>query len=143
MSNTASKAGAGALTPTGSVAPDDAWWRKLFAVIDARDAAGFVALLTADAQFRFGNAPTLVGSDAIRTAVSGFFASIASCSHRLIRTWIAPPWVACEGEVTYLRHDGSAVTVPFADVFELRGTLISIYRIYIDNSPLFSQGTGK
>ena len=62
---------------------------------------------------------------------------------RLIRTWIAPPWVACEGEVTYLRHDGSAVTVPFADVFELRGTLISIYRIYIDNSPLFSQGTGK
>jgi ketosteroid isomerase-like protein len=119
-------------------APGEAWWRHVFAVIDARDAAAFVALLTADAQFRFGNAPMLIGSDAIRTAVSGFFAAIGSCSHRLIRTWSGPFWVACEGEVTYIRHDGSTITVPFANVFELRGTLIAIYRIYIDNSPLFS-----
>jgi ketosteroid isomerase-like protein len=124
--------------PAVEFAPDDAWWQRVFAVIDARDAAAFVALLTPDAQFRFGNAPTLVGSDAIRAAVGGFFAAIASCSHRLIRTWSSDAWVACEGEVTYLRHDGSAITVPFADVFELRGRLISVYRIYIDNSPLFS-----
>jgi len=44
----------------------------------------------------------------------------------------------CEGEVTYTRRDGTKVTVPFANVFELRGPLISIYRIYIDNSPLFA-----
>lgn len=139
MSNTANKAVAVLpATPTGSFAPDDAWWRHVFAVIDARDATGFVAMLTADAQFRFGNAPTLVGRDAIHAAVSDFFAAIASCSHRLIRSWSGSAWVACEGEVTYLRRDGSAVTVPFADVFELRGTLISVYRIYIDNSPLFS-----
>jgi hypothetical protein len=94
MSNTASKAGAAlpaTLTPTGSFAPDDAWWRHVFAVIDARDAAGFVALLTADAQFRFGNAPTLVGSDAIRAAVSVFFAVIWR-SHRGIR--LVPPRIA-------------------------------------------------
>jgi ketosteroid isomerase-like protein len=141
MLNTSSNSGAAlpaAATPTERFAPDEAWWRHVFAVIDARDAAGFLALLTADAQFRFGNAPTLVGSDAIGTAVSRFFAAIASCNHRLIRTWDGPAWVACEGEVTYLRHDGSTVTVPFADVFELRGALISVYRIYIDNSPLFS-----
>jgi ketosteroid isomerase-like protein len=119
-------------------APDEAWWRHVFAVIDARDAAAFVALLTADGQFRFGNAPTLIGSDAIRASVSGFFGAIGSCSHRLIRTWSGPCWVACEGEVTYVRHDGSTITVPFANVFELRGTLIAVYRIYIDNSPLFS-----
>jgi ketosteroid isomerase-like protein len=124
--------------PVGDFAPDDAWWRRVFAVIDARDAAGFAALLTPDAQFRFGNSPTLVGSDAIRDAVGAFFAAISSCRHRLIRTWGGPAWVACEGEVTYVRHDRSEITVPFADVFQLRGNLISVYRIYIDNSPLFN-----
>jgi hypothetical protein len=42
-----------------------------------------------------------------------------------------------EGEVTYIRPDGTTVTVPFANIFELRGTLIAVYRIFIDNSPLF------
>jgi ketosteroid isomerase-like protein len=118
--------------------PDQAWWQNVFAVIDARDTAGFVALLTPDGQFRFGSAPTVVGAAAIGDAVGGFFAAIASCRHRLIRTWYSPAGVACEGEVTYIRHDGAAVTVPFANVFELRGPLIAVYRIFIDNSPLFA-----
>ncbi len=122
----------------GVFEPDQDWWLKVFAVIDACDAAGFVALLTPDAQFRFGNAPTVVGSEAIRAAVSRFFAAIASCRHRLIRTWSGESGVACEGEVMYLRQDGAAVTVPFANVFELRGKLIAIYRIFIDNSPLLT-----
>ena len=124
--------------PEGTFEPDSAWWQTIFAVIDARDAAGFVALLTPDGQFRFGNAPTVVGTAAIHAAVSGFFAAIASCRHRLIRTWGGARDVACEGEVTYLRHDGAAVTVPFANVFELRGSRIAVYRIFIDNSPLFN-----
>jgi ketosteroid isomerase-like protein len=117
--------------------PDHAWWERLFAVIDTRDAAAFLNFLTPDAQFRFGNAPTIIGSEAIGAAVAGFFAAIASCRHQLLRTWGGPAAVACEGAVTYTRHDGSAVTVPFANVFELRGTKITAYRIYIDNSPLF------
>lgn len=121
-----------------SFEPDTAWWERVFAVIDARDATGFAALLTPDAQFRFGNAPTVVGTDAIHTAVSSFFAAIASCRHRLIRTWCGPDSAVCEGEVTYTRHDGSQVTVGFANVFELRGALIAVYRIYIDNSPLIN-----
>jgi ketosteroid isomerase-like protein len=116
--------------------PDTAWWQQLFAVIDARDAPGFAQLLTPDAQFRFGNAPTVAGTEAIRAAASGFFASIASCQHRLIRTWCGSSGLACEGEVTYTRLDGTAVILPFANVLELRGTLICAYRIYIDNSPL-------
>jgi ketosteroid isomerase-like protein len=124
--------------PEALFEPDNAWWQRVFAVIDARDTAGFVALLTPDAQFRFGNAPTVVGAEAIAATVSSFFAAIASCRHRLIRTWSGSSGVVCEGEVTYIRHDRTAVTVPFANVFELRGTLIAVYRIFIDNSPLFS-----
>jgi hypothetical protein len=44
----------------------------------------------------------------------------------------------CEGEVMYTRHDGTVVSFPFVNVFDLRGELIAAYRIYIDLSLLFS-----
>jgi ketosteroid isomerase-like protein len=120
--------------------PDQAWWQRLFAAIDARDAAAFVDLLTPDAQFRFGNAPTVIGSEAIGIAAGQFFAAIAACRHRLLRTFTGSESaaIACEGIVTYTRHDESTVSLPFANVFELRGEKIATYRIYIDNSPLFN-----
>jgi ketosteroid isomerase-like protein len=121
-----------------SFEPDRAWWERLFAVIDARDVDGFVAALSLDAEFRFGNAPAVRGREAIRAAVAGFFAAIAGCRHRCRHTWNGPGSAVCEGEVTYTRCDGKTVTVPFANVFELRGDRIAAYRIYIDNTPLFA-----
>jgi limonene-1,2-epoxide hydrolase len=35
------------------------------------------------------------------------------------------------------------VTIPFANVFELQGDRIRLYRIYIDNSPLFAASHGS
>jgi ketosteroid isomerase-like protein len=118
--------------------PDRAWWERIFAVVDGGDSAGFVELLTADARFRFGSAAPMVGSDAIRAAVAGFFSAIRSSCHRLQGTWAGDATAVCEGEVTYTRHDGSMVSFPFVNVFELRGELIAAYRIYIDLSSLFS-----
>jgi len=119
--------------------PDLAWWESVFAVIDAGDAAGFVGFLTPDAQFRFGNAPVVVGREAIHSAAAGFFSAIAFSRHRLLRTWNGAGTAVCEGEVAYTRHDGSVISVPFVNVFELRGDMIAVYRIYIDNSSLFSK----
>ena len=45
--------------------------------------------------------------------------------------------VICEGETTYTRHDGTQITLPFANVFELEGELISTYKIYADIGPLY------
>jgi ketosteroid isomerase-like protein len=118
---------------------DAYWWERLFKTIDASDAAGFIDFLTPDAQFRFGNAPTIQGALKIGVAVTGFFATIRSSQHRLIDSWhITRESAGCEGEVTYTRHDGSVVAFPFANVFQLRGEKISSYRIYIDISTLFS-----
>jgi limonene-1,2-epoxide hydrolase len=47
--------------------------------------------------------------------------------------------IVCEGEVTYTRHDGSKITLPFANVFEVKNELITLYRIYIDIGPLFAE----
>ena len=125
--------------PLTPFAPDRAWWGRLLGVIDARDADGFVAFLTPDAEFRFGNAPAVRGREAIRAAVAGFFSVIGGCRHRLIGSWNGPGTAVCEGEVTYTRLDGSTVTIPFVNVFGLEGERVASYRIYIDNAPLFSK----
>jgi ketosteroid isomerase-like protein len=118
--------------------PDREWWERLFATIDSGDAAGFVKFLTPDARFRFGNAPVLIGSQAIGAALVGFFAAISSSQHRLHEFWANERSVGCEGDVRYERLDGSAVSFPFANIFQLRGTEIASYHIYIDNSTLFA-----
>jgi ketosteroid isomerase-like protein len=128
----------GTHTPQGSL-QNAYWWERLFKTIDASDVAGFIDFLTPDAQFRFGNAPVIQGVLKIGIAVAGFFGTIRSSQHRLIDSWCSTNESAgCEGEVTYTRHDGSVVTFPFANVFQLRGNKISSYRIYIDISTLLS-----
>ena len=116
---------------------DREWWGRVFAAVDAADADAFVEFLTPDAQFRFANAPRVVGRAAINAAVDGFFAAIGSSRHTLLATWSGTGTAGCEGEVLYTRHDGSAVSFPFANAFDLRGGKISSYRIYIDISSLF------
>ncbi len=111
---------------------------KLFVSIDAMDMEGFLAFIAPDAKFRFASAPPVQGHAAIREAVGGFFASIAGLSHELRRLVSQGNAVVCEGEVTYTRHDGSAITLPFCNVFETDAGLISVYRIYIDIAPLYA-----
>ena len=111
----------------------------MFAAIDAKDGAGFVAYLTDDAIFRFGSAPPVQGRDAIQAAVDGFFGTILGCAHEIRSTFQCDDTIICEGEVTYQRHDESKVTLPFADVLEYIGDLISHYKIYIDITPLYAE----
>lgn len=111
----------------------------LFNAIDSSDADRFADFLAEDALFRFGSAPPVRGRKSIREAVLGFFSSIAGCRHTVRRTWSDADTLACEGEVTYRRLDGSEISLPFADTFERRGKLISGYRIYIDIAPLYAK----
>jgi len=111
---------------------------ELFAAIDGKDTDAFLGFLTDDGVFRFGAAPAVEGQDAIGAAVGGFFQSIAGSTHRLIKVLRDGDSMAIEGEVTYRRLDGSEVTVPFTNVFELDDELVRHYKIYIDIQPLFA-----
>ncbi len=121
-----------------SVAAREAALTGLFAAIDAKDADRFVNFLAPDGSFRFGSAPAAVGRDAVREAVAGFFESIKGLSHALQKVLPAGDSLITEGEVTYTRHDGSTITLPFVDVFEYDGDLISEYKIYMDIAPLYA-----
>jgi len=114
-----------------------AWLQPLFAAIDRRDAKAFVTFLTDDATFRFGSADAVVGRAAIREAVGGFFASIARLDHTIDDVWAPPGAVVLHGEVTYTRHDGGRLTVPFANICKLKGEKVCEYRIFVDASELF------
>ena len=111
---------------------------ELFRSIDEMNSDKFAAFLTDDAQFRFGNAPAVHGKSAVREAVAGFFGTIKGISHKNIGLWVHPETVVYEGEVTYTRHDGSMLTVPFINKFGMVGDKIKDYFIYIDITPLYA-----
>ncbi len=114
------------------------WVRDLFATIDRKDAAAFAAFLTDDAVFRFGSQPPVAGRPAVQAAVEAFFGMITGLRHELRSEWKGSDSLVVEGDVTYTRLDGSKVTLPFADVFDLRGKAVRAYKIYIDAAPLFA-----
>ena len=115
-----------------------AWLGDLFHAIDAKDAVRFVGFLTDDATFRFGSAEAVCGREGIRAAVDGFFSSIAALEHDVARVWHGDDTYVCEGEVTYTRHDGSRIALPFVDVFVMREQRIEQYLIYMDIAPLYA-----
>ena len=114
------------------------WTDALFISIDAKDTPRFLTFLTDDAEFIFGNAPPAAGKPAIGAAVAGFFGTIRASRHDVAHTWIQPGHVICQGNVTYTRHDGSNITLPFVNILGMRDGLIDDYRIYIDATPLFA-----
>ncbi len=115
-----------------------AWTRDLFSAIDAGDADAFASHLAEDAVFQFGNAEPIAGREAVRETVAAFLASIQGLEHTLQDAWTPAGAVIVRGLVTYTRHDGSTLTVPFANVFEMDGDAIARYLIYVDISRLFA-----
>jgi uncharacterized protein (TIGR02246 family) len=117
---------------------DSKWVDRLFAAIDNKDAEAFVSFLTEDAAFVFGNAAPVSGKAAIRDVLAGFFGSIRSLRHEVTDRWTLPDVAVAIGNVTYTRHDGSALSVPFADVLKMKKSLVGEYLIYVDASCLYS-----
>ena len=117
----------------------DSWINDLFESIDRRDVTAFVGFLTEDASFRFGNQEAVNGREAIGDAVGQFFSQIAGLTHDVRKCWETGDAVIVTGEVTYTRHNGTRVTLPFADVFQMRDSLVREYLIYMDVTPLFAE----
>ncbi len=110
----------------------------IFADIDAFDPDKFVAHLTQDAVFRFGNADPVVGRAAVREAVAGFFSTIDGLTHHVLDSWDVGDTTIVRIDVDYRRKDGKSVTVPNADILTFDGDLVRNWQIYIDLAPLYA-----
>lgn len=114
------------------------WVRELFSAFDRRDAVGFARFLTEDVIYAFGNAPAIHGRNATREMVAIFFESVADIVHELERCWVREDSLIVDGHVTYTRHDGNTLTVPYCHVCLLRAERISDYRSYGNLSALYA-----
>lgn len=113
--------------------------REIFADIDSFDPQRFVAHLTDDVVFRFGNAGAVVGTAAVREGVAGFFSTIDGLTHHLIDIWEPEPGVTITRfEVEYRRKDGETVYIPNVDVLRWRGERIYDWQIFIDITPIYA-----
>jgi ketosteroid isomerase-like protein len=112
--------------------------RAIFADIDAFDPDKFVAHLTDDVVFRFGNNEPAIGRAAVRDAVAGFFGTIDGLNHHVLNVYEVGETAIAQIDVEYTRKDGKSVTVPNADILVFDGDLVRNWQIYIDLAPVFS-----
>ena len=105
--------------------------RELFLSIDRRDTDAFLAFLSDDVVFRFGNAAPVQGKAAVGAMIQGFFESIAGLRHEVLEVWEEPETVICHGIVTYTRADASTLSVPFANILQYTGDTIREYLIFV------------
>lgn len=112
--------------------------KTTFADIDTLDPDRFVAHLTEDVVFRFGNGDPLVGRNAVRDAVAGFFTSITGMRHDLLALHEDGDVVVVRADVSYTRQDGGVVVIPNADILTYQGSLVRDWQIYIDLAPVYA-----
>ncbi len=111
---------------------------NLFDDIDSMEPDRFAAHLSDDVSFRFGNADTVHGRDAVREVWAGFCETVDGVSHAIVEQFESGEAVIAESDVTYTKKDGSTVTVPVVTIYRASGELIDDYRVFIDLAPLFA-----
>jgi len=112
--------------------------KALFKAIDNFDTQHVLSTLDDNAIFRFGNMPPVVGKENIKLFLEGFFSSIKAISHDALEIWNNQSVKLMNGKVTYTRHDGSTLTVFFANTFKMNHYKIKEYLIFVDTSALYS-----
>lgn len=112
--------------------------RAAFADIDAMKVDSFVARLSEDVVFQFGNAESVVGRSAVRTYVAQFFSTIDGLSHDIKNMWDVGNTTIVQMDVEYLRIDGRAVSAPAANILTYDGDLTRDWRVYVDVTMLYA-----
>ncbi|MEB3980117.1 nuclear transport factor 2 family protein [Mycobacterium sp. 663a-19] len=109
---------------------------ELFGYADSFDVDGYLSMMSDDVHLRFGNGPVASGKDAVREQLSHLMGVLTGMRHRVINEWRIDDTVIHQLEVTYVRRDGNAVTIPAVTIYRLIGRLISEFHNYADLAPL-------
>jgi len=114
--------------------------RTLLKMFESFDVEGFLAHLTDDAVYRFGNYPAAVGSEAIRQTIkSSHMDQITGISFDILATYEQGDAVVAELAVNYHLTNGSTTTLPCLDIFRFTGDKVRAMLVFMDASPLFAQ----
>jgi len=111
--------------------------REALAAADTREVPAFVAYLTEDVAFRFGNAPVLRGHAEVARALTAFFEHVRQMRHGVEAIHHCGNVWAVETTAEYRDRFGRAFAFPACNLLVFRGDRISDYRIFVDNSAMF------
>ena len=111
---------------------------RLFTDIDTMDPDAFARHLAPKVTMRFGNAPELHGRDACRQTWADFCELVDGVRHHVVQQWTADDATIAQTDVTYIRKDGTGVTVPVVTIYRTGPDgLITDYRVFLDLAPVF------
>lgn len=116
-----------------------AWAKKLFKVIDAKDATGFAGYFQPRGRFVFPRFPVVEGPEAIRDFVDHFFSLIQALTHTVYSVVEVDGKIYIEFEVRYLLHDTSEVVISGLETIEMEDGQVTDYIIYMDPQPLLEK----
>jgi hypothetical protein len=116
----------------------DDWAADFFRDADSFELPRLVSWFSDDVEVRFGNAPAITGKAAAEEAFRAFWGSISGMRHQREAIVMDGDMAAQFSQVTYVRHDGSEVTMPVASQLRRVGEgKIDRLWIVIDMGPLF------
>lgn len=113
-----------------------AWLTRYYELLDRSRVGDAIREFIADGcTVRFGNRePTSFLDEARRMSKY-----VKRVRHRLLRVFEGDDGsLACELEITYIRHDGSSITLPGALFARVENGRFIEQRAYIDHGPLLS-----
>ncbi len=126
------------MSTTGTVAGVEV--DALFKSIDRFDAEAFGELFAPDATYVFSNYPAVEGRDEIVGAAVAFWDTVASLNHHVLDILPFHGGFVSQLEITFGLKDGRNVTLPVAIITRTADGLITDHRIYVNESPLASEG---
>ena len=110
-----------------------AWLERYYELLDAgRGREAVAEFLAPDCTFRVANEEPVGFREAGR-ALAPF---VKGLRHRLVSVLKADETIAAELEITYIRHDGTSVTLPGALFATVRDGRFIEQRAYVDQGPL-------
>ncbi len=111
---------------------------EVFDAIDNMDADRFVMYLAADAVFRFGNSPAITGTEDIGRVIGQFFRRVKGMRHNVMEIIGHEETIICKGKATYIKKNGSEVTVDFSNVWHMSPEgKIQVYLSFADLRKVF------
>jgi ketosteroid isomerase-like protein len=117
-----------------------AWLERYYALLDSGQVQAVIAeFLAPDCTFRVANEEPVGFREAGR-ALGPF---VKGLRHRLLSVLEADGTIAAELEITYIRHDGSSVTLPGALFATVRDGRFIEQRAYVDQGRLTTNRTAN
>lgn len=98
----------------------------------------FLAYLTPDVKWHFANSDVIIGHDAVKESLLGFWATMDSVTHHIVKSFEVDDTVIVQFDMEYRRKDGTSVHIPCCDILIFNGDLVCDFRIYIDLAPLYA-----